>query len=92
MKVLHLTLKKKWFDMIASGEKQHEYREIKPYWDKRLVNRDYDAILFRNGYNHDSPKVLVEYAGRSIGIGCPAWGAPSYMVHILSLGNILELN
>lgn len=37
MKILHLTLKKKWFDMIASGEKTEEYREIKPYWWKRLV-------------------------------------------------------
>lgn len=37
MKVLHLTLKKKWFDMIASGEKKEEYREVKPYWISRLV-------------------------------------------------------
>lgn len=36
-KVLHLTLKKKWFDMIASGEKKEEYREIKMYWWTRLV-------------------------------------------------------
>jgi hypothetical protein len=36
MKVLHLTLKKKWFDMIASGEKKEEYREIKKYWAVRL--------------------------------------------------------
>ena len=27
-KILHLTLKKKWFDMIASGEKKEEYREM----------------------------------------------------------------
>jgi len=45
MKVLHLTLKKKWFDMIASGEKTEEYRDIKPYWHDRL----YDfAIVSRN--------------------------------------------
>ncbi len=37
-KVLHLTLKKKWFDMIASGEKKEEYREIKKYWVSRLVD------------------------------------------------------
>lgn len=37
MKTMHLTLKKKWFDMIASGEKKEEYREIKPYWVKRLL-------------------------------------------------------
>jgi hypothetical protein len=36
MRVLHLTLKKKWFDMIASGEKKEEYRELKDYWGYRL--------------------------------------------------------
>jgi len=34
--ILHLTLKKKWFDMIASGEKKEEYRALKKYWAKRL--------------------------------------------------------
>lgn len=37
MRVLHLNLKKKWFDMILSGEKKEEYREIKPYWISRLM-------------------------------------------------------
>lgn len=36
-KVLILTVSKQWFDMIASGEKTEEYREIKPYWIKRLT-------------------------------------------------------
>ena len=33
-----LPIKKKWFDMILSGEKKEEYREIKPYYTKRLQN------------------------------------------------------
>lgn len=37
MKTLDLVLKRKWYDMIASGEKTEEYREIKPYWVKRLI-------------------------------------------------------
>lgn len=36
MKTLHLPLKAKWYDMIESGVKTEEYREIKPYWSKRL--------------------------------------------------------
>ena len=36
MNEIHLTLKKHWWDMIASGEKKEEYREIKPYWIRRL--------------------------------------------------------
>lgn len=35
---LVLTLKKQWFDMILSGVKTEEYREIKPYWNKRFNN------------------------------------------------------
>lgn len=42
MKVLELPLKGKRYDMIASGEKREEYREIKPYWEKRLV--DYNGL------------------------------------------------
>ena len=37
MRALQLVLKKKWFDMIASGEKKEEYREITPYWAKRIT-------------------------------------------------------
>ena len=33
-----LPIKKEWFDMIASGEKKEEYREIKPYYDTRFGN------------------------------------------------------
>ena len=33
---LILPIKKKWFDMILSGEKKEEYREIKSYWEKRF--------------------------------------------------------
>lgn len=34
--MLTLPIKKKWFDMILSGEKKEEHREIKPYWDTRF--------------------------------------------------------
>lgn len=42
MKILNLTLKAKWYKMIEDGIKTEEYREIKPYWEKRLLN--YQAI------------------------------------------------
>lgn len=34
--LLIITIKKKWFDMILSGEKKEEYREIKPYYMSRI--------------------------------------------------------
>ena len=39
MKTLYLTLKKEWYDMIASGEKREEYREIKPYWCRKIMTQ-----------------------------------------------------
>ena len=33
-----LPIKRKWFDMILSGEKKEEYREIKPYYETRFMN------------------------------------------------------
>lgn len=43
MKILDLVLKAKWYDMIESGEKTEEYRIIKPYWEKRLL--DYKSLI-----------------------------------------------
>lgn len=34
--MLTLPIKKKWFEMILLGEKQEEYREIKPYYTVRF--------------------------------------------------------
>ena len=34
--MLTFNLKKEWFEKIKSGEKTHEYREYKPYWEKRI--------------------------------------------------------
>lgn len=92
MRVLHLTLKRKWFDMIASGVKREEYREAKPYWTKRLTVKEYDAIHFRNGYSRTAPTVTVEFIGLDFGMGFPEWGAPKdERVYILRLGRVLEV-
>ena len=81
MKVLHLTLKKRWFDLIASGKKTEEYRECKTYWIKRLRGRVYDEIHFRNGYRVDSPFMRVEWKG----VTCVAYR------YIIKLGRISEI-
>lgn len=91
MNVLHLTLKKKWFDMITSGNKKEEYREMKPYWDIRLKGKAFDAVLFRNGYSKDSPSVLIELIGIYHGLGILEWGAPiGKEVYILRLGEVIS--
>ena len=57
MKILHLNVKKKWFDLVAYGEKKIEYREYKPYWISRLMENShfihYDEIHIKNGYSRN---------------------------------------
>jgi hypothetical protein len=45
MRILYLTLKGKWFDMIAAGIKKEEYREIKPYWENRFIDQKKQTAL-----------------------------------------------
>ena len=44
VKILHLVLKKKWYEMQESGEKTEEYRELTEYWRERLAG-DHRAAL-----------------------------------------------
>ena len=79
-KVLHLNLYRKYFDQILKKEKIIEYRDITPYWSKRLEGRHYDVIKFRNGYRKDAPEMVVEYKGMYV----------SDSEYAIVLGNILE--
>lgn len=105
-KILYLTLKKKWFDMIVSGEKREEYRGVTDYWMIRLAGikgcgtsynftllcnkgnkcREYDFVVFRNGYSKTSPQAMFECKGITVGQGKKKWGAPDHRVFIISLG------
>lgn len=59
-KILHLHLKKKYFDDIASGKKAFEFRRVTDYWRKRLIDRHYDAIWLYCGYPErgDESKII----------------------------------
>lgn len=90
MKILHLTLKKKWFDMIAAGVKKEEYREIKPYWDVRL-SKSFDVVRFKHGYDKDAAVMDVRLIEITTGKGKPEWGGADDEVYIIKLGEILHL-
>lgn len=53
--MLTFNLKKEWFEKIKSGEKTHEYREVKPYWFKRIGKC---SCLFFNANNRCFSDVL----------------------------------
>lgn len=88
--ILYLNLKAKWYDMIESGYKKEEYREIKDYWIKRLDNKVYDKVCFIYGYT----KRKMAFNIKSIikGIGNKEWGAPSYPVYIIKLGEKIDID
>lgn len=75
-----LPIKKKWFDMIKSGEKKEEYREIKRYWITRFNNKGIlskynpHTIIFRNGYGKNRPSLQCKVNVR-VGQGKEKWGA-----------------
>lgn len=59
MKTLHLVLKHKWYDKIVSGEKTSEYRECKPYWNKRLIG--YKHIRVHSSFIPTSMQFNIAY-------------------------------
>ena len=69
--ILHIPIKREYFDAILSGEKTEEYRGVSPFWISRLAKtnekgeivglRQYDIIRFRNGYNADSRQMYVQF-------------------------------
>ncbi len=85
MKALHLTLHRKWFDSIASGEKREEYRDQTPYWKKRIEGHRYSEIHFRNGYRKEAPFMRIEFNGwrKTVLEGRP--------VYALALGSVIEI-
>ena len=84
MKILYLPLKAKWYNMIDSGVKPEDYRDIKPYWQKRL-NHEYTHVMFSYGYT--KRKMIFRINRIITGYGKTEWGAPADKeVFIIKLG------
>lgn len=86
-KVLYLALKKKWFDLIKSGEKKEEYREMKQYYERRFVIpflpprfrlRTFSKVVFTLGYpkaNDTERRLVFKNPKMRMGEGKVEWGA-----------------
>jgi hypothetical protein len=90
--MLTLPIKRKWFDMIASGEKEEEYREIKPYYDSRFQRLGEPFVMrFRAGYSKTSPLMECRVIA-NIRTGIEAWGAvPGVRYYVLSIIKIRNI-
>ena len=92
---LKLVLKKRWYDLIRSGEKKEEYRAISPYWYRRILTENgqarYDQVTFYYGYAKDRPSMTFQIEGVRIGQGNPEWGAELGKEYIvIGLGQRVE--
>ena len=98
-------IKKKWYDMILSGEKKEEYREIKTYYTSRFISHGLIAktsdgeticlgpefVVFRNGYSSTSPACLALVYVME-GTGNPEWGAEKDKeYYVLKIVKVREL-
>lgn len=75
MRVLKLTLKKKWFDLMKLRDeklrKKIEFRDPSDWIFSRLLDengneKEYDLIEFRNGYGKNAPSFCCEFLGWDI--------------------------
>ena len=90
--ILPLVLKRRWYDMIASGEKREEYREAKPYWRKRILKWLYDprethVVAFSLGYREPDMFFWACTSWNTYrGGGNATWGEPAaehYTIYLL---------
>ncbi len=58
-----MTLKREPFEQIMKGKKKTEYRDCSAFWKSRIENREYDEILFQNGYSKKSAVMRIEFLG-----------------------------
>lgn len=80
---LKVPIDKQYFDMIDSGIKLEEYRDIKKHWIQRICSswipkpifRRFDTLTIINGYRKDSRRKTVKIGKIFIGEGKPEWGA-----------------
>lgn len=99
--ILHLVLKSKWYDLIASGEKQEEYRDAKPYWNKRILKwraqqatdwakidtSKFLEVALSRGYRLPGMFFLVSRCCIYDAIDHPTWGEPDTPHWVIGLGD-----
>ena len=71
MSTLKLTLSKKPFEVMITGEKKVEYRNQSQWMKSRLFDkhgnpRKYSYVEFVNGYGKDRPRFTLEFKGVAV--------------------------
>ena len=65
-KILLLRICKPWFADLIDWKTKYRFREVKKYWETRLLEKDwtpkdFDEVHIKNWYKSDSPLAIVEF-------------------------------
>lgn len=97
--ILNLTIKRQWFDMISSGEKHEEYRDLgnkqvaRAFAISRCDHKSDGVMVLRNGYSMESRalavRILVIEKCMTSLPEHPEWGEPNCPHYSIVLGDII---
>ena len=100
---LYLTLKRRWYDMIAKGIKEEEYRDYKPFWASRIERwsatvSKHRVVAFSLGRRRADMFFLCEPIGSGVEPArlyfksCihPEWGEPRTPHYVIPLSSRVE--
>ena len=96
--ILPLVLQGVWYNMIATGEKEEEYRDRTDYWKTRILNwvnkrKKFEVVEFRLGYAKNAKRMAFEMNDvfSRTRARNPAWGEPETPHYVIELGERVEL-
>lgn len=88
MRDLVLHLKSCYFREVASGSKRSEYRLAKPFWEKRLIDQEYDRVVIWDAFKKGGSDTVLIFPWRSfkrITITHPHFGKEPVEVFAIAL-------
>ena len=92
---LLLTLKAAPYEVMVTGEKRVEFRKVSKWMESRLFSKDgdrqYDRVVFVNGYGGDRPRFSTSFKGYKLisggvykqysnGLEVDTRGSPTYVI------------
>lgn len=81
--VLHVC--REYYREIISGRKLEEFRKVKPYWTKRLIDREYDQLVIWSAYDKGTFSTFP-YAGFQVKkIRHPHFGKKPVWVYAITI-------
>jgi len=98
--IVHLISSFHWFDMVESGKKTTEYREIKDYYTRK-ISKTYtftditkpDFLMIYRGYTKGRKIMKIECTKLTVAQGQVSWGAVmGKWYYAFELGKIIAIS